>query len=58
MLVADKRETEEMNMPVRELPMPPVQVQRPDNSGNSAFYVPKPNEALPVPQLSALQLTL
>jgi hypothetical protein len=45
-------------MPVKELPMPPVKVQKPDTSGNAAFYPAKPGVAPPVPQLAAVVLNL
>ncbi len=58
MSVADKRKNGEQKMPVQALPMPPVKVQLPDNSGNSAFFNQKKNEAQPVPHLAALRLKL
>lgn len=48
----------ERSMPVQELPMPPVTVQRPDTSGGVAVHRPANNAAVPVPHLSAVQLHL
>jgi hypothetical protein len=39
-------------MPVKELPMPPVQVQRPDTSGGSAMTSPQRQAPLPPPQIA------
>jgi hypothetical protein len=55
MLVVDKRLEGEKPMPVQPLPMPPVEVQRPDPSGNAVFYPQKPAEEAPrIPQIGNL----
>lgn len=38
-------------MPVKELPMPPVQIQKPDHSGGVAVTPPDAKGQQPVPQL-------
>lgn len=55
MSVADKCGDEERAMPVKELPMPPVQVQRPDTTGGAVLTgaAPRP-AAAPVPQINNL----
>lgn len=50
MSVADRGEKEK-TMPVQELPMPPVKVQRQDTSGGAAFSQPRADQTRPVPQL-------
>lgn len=55
MSVIDKRQKGEKPMPVQPLPMPPVKVQRPDASGNAAFFPHKlATEAPRVPQIGNL----
>ena len=37
--------------PVRALPMPPIKVQKPDSSGNSALSQRDPTARFPIPHL-------
>ena len=43
-------------MPVQELPMPPVKLQRQDSSGGVVMHTQKSNEKVLVPQLSKVKL--
>lgn len=45
------------SVPVKELPMPPVKIQKPDSSGGVALMAKK-HEDTPLPQLAAIQLRL
>ena len=47
-----KRSGGQDTMPVKELPMPPVQVQRPDSSGGSTMTSSQRQEPAPVPQIA------
>lgn len=52
MSVADKRLEKEKTMPVRDLPMPPVKMQRIDVSSGSALVRRQDEAKHPVPQLA------
>lgn len=52
------RKNGEQNMPVKELPMPPVKIQRQDSSGGVVKHSQVAGERAPVPQIANLQLRL
>jgi len=56
MLAAAKRKVGRPSMPVQELPMPPVKLQRQDSSGGVVMHTQKSNEKVLVPQLSKVKL--
>lgn len=51
MSVADRRLEKEKTMPVRDLPMPPVKMQRIDVSSGSALVRRQDDAKHPIPQL-------
>lgn len=56
MSVAEKLKQGVQSMPVKELPMPPVKVQRPDSSGGIVTSSCKERKAAPVPHLANVKL--